>query len=125
MSYTAIDEDAWARVSRRAFQTQTEPRGLSGEQRLWKAVLEDGIGVVRGKPAASLQKRADACWFADDTRGPFGFVWLCEAFELEPDAVREAVRSQIGSPFTRAQRERIDGGMHRQKRAGIEKRWRG
>jgi hypothetical protein len=67
--------------------------GLSNEQRLYFAVLEDAIrAITRTEGHRWQERKADAlAWVAGDyARLPFWQV--CEALEIDPDWLREALQ---------------------------------
>lgn len=72
--------------------------GLSSEQRLMLAVLVDAINVLQGwQRAGSARKRqafAEAAqWVnARGTNYPFSFDSVCDALEIDPDALRSRLR---------------------------------
>lgn len=101
------------------------PRRLSPELRLLLAVLLDGLDVLRGsRPTTREQRENDRLWMTGaNARLPF---WLlCQAFNLDPDVVREKIREQA----TRTGNARLlvrptDGrGMDARKREGARVRW--
>jgi hypothetical protein len=67
----------------------------SPEKRLAAAVFTAALMHIRnhyGDPVHAETVREDLAWVAsDDPTQPFGFVWLCEAFDLDPAWVRETV----------------------------------
>ena len=71
---------------------------LQPERRLQLAVLEDAIltfhrffGVERTRSRRLFAEVED--WFAsDDADGPFTFVTICDALEIDPDYIRGGLR---------------------------------
>jgi hypothetical protein len=78
-------------------------RVLTSEQRLMLAVLADAINIVQdGSRAASVRKRnsfAEARnWiFASGVRCPLSFEGVCDALEIDADALRWRIASIISS----------------------------
>ncbi|MFN8642616.1 MAG: hypothetical protein U0802_13560 [Candidatus Binatia bacterium] len=70
-----------------------EPRhaALSGTRGLMAAVLEDGIRAYLDRDTLSRQEAEG--WVGSRARSwPFAFETVCMALDLEPDAVRAALR---------------------------------
>lgn len=71
--------------------------GADPERRLMAAVLEDAIALcVRSIASrdATLARDAEEAdqWLSSDERvGPFAFASICDALDLDADAVREAI----------------------------------
>ena len=72
--------------------------GLSSEQRLMLAVLVDAINVLQGwHGVGSARKRhafAEAAQWVNTpgTHYPFSFDSVCDALEMDPDALRSRLR---------------------------------
>jgi hypothetical protein len=68
------------------------------EQRLMIAILHDAVACLeKYRDAADNQGRRLFCeakeWFlADEAEWPYSFECICEALELDPDAVRQRLR---------------------------------
>jgi hypothetical protein len=81
---------------------------VSPERRLLRAVLEDGLHVIR-RQAASPRLRArrvfreTVAWLAsDDVSWPFSFVNACHVLGIDPDWVRARMRPYTEEPAAAA-----------------------
>jgi hypothetical protein len=92
---------AAAVVSHDLLPSQVERRSgaqLQAEQRLMLAVLEDAVLTFQryaGDPGTRARRLCieTAAWFAsNDTAGPFSFVSICQALDLDPDYLRRGLR---------------------------------
>ena len=64
---------------------------LSPELKLVAEVLRDAIELIQHGPK-SLAERDDAIkWVRSDRPGPFSFRFVCQALNLDPQAVRAAI----------------------------------
>jgi hypothetical protein len=91
---------------------------LQPEKRLQLAVLADAVlefhrwaGVERTRGRRLFAEVED--WFAsDDTDGPFAFVAICHALQLDPDYIRRGLGrwlTSMGAPATPRLAFRRDG----------------
>lgn len=68
------------------------------EAALMRAVLEDALLCLQGhffstgRRGRRLAQEAEAWFLSEDVHWPFAFISICEVLELEPVAVREALR---------------------------------
>src|SRR5262245_10123008 len=69
-----------------------------GVWRLMSAVLADAIRCYQDNFAATQARRvlefqeAREWFFSKEADGPFSFIGVCEALQLEPDAIRKRIR---------------------------------
>ncbi len=81
---------------------------VSPETRLLRAVLEDGLHVIRRHAASPrLRKRRvfreTVAWLrSDDVSWPFSFVNTCHALGIDPDWVRSRMRPYTEEPAAAA-----------------------
>lgn len=81
--------------------------GIRWPKDVWRRVLEQAISdVVEGMPQFELQgltgsdalaldadlRAAAQDWIDDEENEPRRFVWVCEILDLDPAAVREAIK---------------------------------
>jgi len=72
--------------------------GWSGEQRLMAAILEDAVAVSSKPVAPSTSKarhvlRETLRWLrCNDRTWTFSFLRICETLDLDPSAIRRAIR---------------------------------
>ena len=81
------------------------------ERRLLKEVLfravNDCLGGDKTDCIAAQHDKREARWwlFRERSHRPFGFVWICEALELEPSNIRahakELIEVRDKTPLTR------------------------
>ena len=91
-------------------------RGWGGEQCLMAAVLEDAIAIyLKPTPSGTSQARhvlrdARQWLHSEDRSWVFSFLRVCEALDLDPDAIRRSLRrsrrGDAGSAERRRQRWR-------------------
>ena len=88
-----------------------EPRmgEYTGTKALMLAVLEDGIRTYCG-PTGRARNEAEY-WVHSDLRWPFAFTVVCEALNLEPDAVRRALRRLQPQALPRRSVRRLRGNV--------------
>jgi hypothetical protein len=61
---------------------------VTGTRALMLAVLEDGLKAFLSR--SRLLAAEAECWvFSPSRRSPFSFLVLCDAFDLDPDALRK------------------------------------
>ncbi len=56
---------------------------LSGEQKLWVAVLLDAVAVY--SLGTKEEKRIEKKWFTSTSDDPYSYLWICEQIRLDPD----------------------------------------
>ncbi|HLK11160.1 MAG TPA: hypothetical protein VKW76_07260 [Candidatus Binatia bacterium] len=81
----------YGRVVHRARET--------GERRLMAAILEDAVHTLcdRGHRRAPRELRAARRWIeSHDRQWVFSFERICEALDVDPEHVREQLRSRSG-----------------------------
>jgi hypothetical protein len=90
-----------------------EPRmgEFTGTKALMLAVLEDGIRTYCG-PIGRARTEAEA-WVYSNRRWPFGFTVVCEALNLEPEAVRSALRRLPAETLQGRSMRRLRGNARR------------
>jgi hypothetical protein len=77
--------------------------GLRWPKAIWRAVLEQAVADATVGPAElgitaeqAMEVRLAAWdWIDDTTNEPRRFVWVCEVLDLDPAAVRAAVRQKF------------------------------
>lgn len=65
-------------------------RRRSPAEVLQSAVLEQALTDLRS-PVRRIREEAERYVETDDTSGPFAFVSICHAFEIDPVAAREVL----------------------------------
>lgn len=103
------------------FRERQERRAISPERALVYAVIEQAIYDLRdgeGAPAQAWQKRLAAsdarAWFQSDSTLPFAFLWCCDVFGLDAEAIRAALlggkrTAEPGETLTERTRGRPEG----------------
>lgn len=110
-----------------------EAQTWSAEHRLIAAILDDAIFVLRegraGKYKAKWKRDdwvATEQWLEDDTAdGVFSLVSICGYLGIEPQALRSAIKRQVGELALRVEgsgRLRKGLGIHTAQRSFAEKR---
>ena len=51
---------------------------------LWAAVIDQAV------------EDEDLEWIRDDSRRPFGFIWICEALDLDAEYMRDGCLDRLG-----------------------------
>jgi hypothetical protein len=63
------------------------------ERKLWAEVLERACEDWRtGRYRYAKEREDDRDWFRSDRVAPTTFAWVCQVFELDPDAIRQTLR---------------------------------
>jgi hypothetical protein len=70
------------------------------EPKLWAAVLLQAVSdCIKPRRSSPGYKDDDARrWFLSDRHGVGSFRWVCEALDLDPQAIRDRVFARDGRP---------------------------
>lgn len=77
------------------FEEIETPTNDKPERMLLASVLEEAITVLRGCGVQANENtltEAKYYLFESVETGPFSFLWICEELDLNPQAVRKAIR---------------------------------
>lgn len=94
------------------------PHGADPERRLMAAVLEDAVALcvrtvsLRNAALAREAEEADEWMASDDRVGPFSFASICDALDLDPQGVRDAI-NRLRRAHARFVRPRTSAGRGR------------
>jgi hypothetical protein len=61
---------------------------MSGERRLWSAVLGQAIEDLKDTRTPPGFVHAARLWFASDDYGPASFRWICDQLEFDAPMIR-------------------------------------
>ena len=61
---------------------------MSGERRLWSAVLGQAIEDLTDTRTPPGFLNLTRIWFASDNHGPASFLWICDQLEFDAPMIR-------------------------------------
>ena len=70
---------------------------MSGERRLWSAVLGQAIEDLKDERTPPGFVHVTRLWFASDDYGPASFLWICDQLEFDAPMIRRRLIDMVKS----------------------------